>query len=153
KPYQAELIRRNGFDVPATLVTTSCDDARAFIARHGTVVYKSVSDVRSVVTTLADPCDPAIEDVANAPTQFQAFVSGTDWRVHVVADDVFASEIECGADDYRFAPLENKSVAIRAGRVPNEVASRCVALSRDLGLTIAGIDLRRTDSGAWCCFE
>src|SRR5262249_44645613 len=57
KPFQAELIRQAGFDVPATLVTTTPEDARAFIAEHRSVVYKSVSDLRSVVTRLVDPAD------------------------------------------------------------------------------------------------
>ena len=41
KPYQALLLRRAGLKVPATLVTSDPDAARAFQAEHGEVIYKS----------------------------------------------------------------------------------------------------------------
>lgn len=153
KPYQAELIRQSGFDVPATLVTTSPDDVRAFIATHGDVIYKSVSGVRSAVTRLAHASDPRLDDVVNAPTQFQEYLPGTDWRVHVVGDDVFPCEILCDADDYRLAPLENVPIALRDASLPADVADRCRALARSLNLVLTGIDLRRRDDGRWYCFE
>ncbi|MHB8524142.1 MAG: hypothetical protein ACYDH9_25760 [Limisphaerales bacterium] len=34
-----------------------------------------------------------------------------------------------------------------------ELAERCRALARSLRFAVAGIDLRRTDSGEWYCFE
>src|SRR6185369_16264507 len=50
KPYQAALIRAAAdFGVPPTLVTTDPEAARRFIAKHGDVIYKSVSAVRSIV--------------------------------------------------------------------------------------------------------
>jgi glutathione synthase/RimK-type ligase-like ATP-grasp enzyme len=153
KPFQAELIRRAGFDVPATLVTTSPDDVRSFVAAHETVIYKSVSGMRSAVARLAPADDARIDDVVNAPTQFQEYIPGTDWRVHVMNDDLFACEIRCDADDYRLAPLENLPIALRAARLPDEVADRCVALARALNLVVAGIDLRQRDDGRWYCFE
>lgn len=153
KPHQAELIRAHGFAVPETLVTTTPDDARQFIARHGSAIYKSVSDVRSAVTRVDDASTPPLDDVVNAPTQFQAYVRGTDWRVHVVGDAIFACEIRCEADDYRCAPLENVPLEIRVGRLPTPIAEQCHSLAHGLRLPLAGIDLRRTDAGEWYCFE
>lgn len=151
KPYQAELIRAHGLAVPQTLVTTTPDAARDFITRHGSAIYKSVSDVRSAVTRIDGAA--ALENVANAPTQFQSYVSGTDWRVHVIGDDVFACEIHCDADDYRRAPLDNVPLRIREARLPAAVAARCHALAQSLGLPVTGIDLRRTPEDLWFCFE
>jgi glutathione synthase/RimK-type ligase-like ATP-grasp enzyme len=139
RPYQAERMRAHGFAVPETLVTTSPDDARAFIERHGEVIYKSVGDVRSAGTRVAVGSEPRLGDIASAPTQFQACISGVDWRVHVVGDDVFACEI--------------RAFEIRAARLPAAVAARCHALAHALGLPLAGIDLRRTDEGEWYGYE
>jgi len=153
KPFQAELIARNGFEIPATLVTTTPDDAREFIAHHGQVIYKSVSYVRSMASRVASSDLEALDDVANCPTQFQAYVPGNDWRVHVVGDDLFACEIVCAADDYRCAELQGIALEIRTAVLPAAVAARCHALARALELPLAGIDLRRTDDDAWYCFE
>ena len=84
KPWQLELIRERGFEVPATLVTTSPQAVHAFIAEHRQVIYKSVSGQRSVVTRVDASRLGEIDHVTNCPTQFQAYIAGTDWRVHVV---------------------------------------------------------------------
>src|SRR5262249_22803923 len=47
KPYQLALIAGYGFAVPDTLVTTDERAARRFHECHGSVIYKSVSGVRS----------------------------------------------------------------------------------------------------------
>ena len=52
KPYQAQIIRKVGFRVPQTLITTSPVAAREFQQQHGSVIYKSISGIRSRVTRL-----------------------------------------------------------------------------------------------------
>lgn len=153
KPYQASLIARSGFSIPPTLVTTTPDVAREFIWQHGQVIFKSVSDARSTVTRITKAEYAALDDVAHCPTQFQAYISGTDWRVHVVGDAVFASEIHCAADDYRSAEVDGFALDIRPAELPPRVAAQCHALAHSLGLSVAGIDLRRTSDDEWYCFE
>jgi glutathione synthase/RimK-type ligase-like ATP-grasp enzyme len=153
KPYQAELIRRSGFAIPPTVVTTSPSSARAFIGCHEQVIYKSVSGNRSTVSRVGTAELHALDDVVNCPTQFQAYIPGTDWRVHVVGDDVYACEIDCAGDDYRVAELDGIPLAIRPAALPASIAARCHALAHSLNLPLAGIDLRRTADDAWYCFE
>jgi glutathione synthase/RimK-type ligase-like ATP-grasp enzyme len=153
KPLQAELICSHGFAVPATLVTTTPDDAREFLAQYPRVVYKAVSGHRSVVSRLAREDLQHIADVATCPTQFQEYIPGVDWRVHVVGDAVFACEIHCDADDYRLAHAAGERVELKSAMLPQPLASRCRAVTRELGLSLAGIDLRRTENDAWYCFE
>lgn len=151
KPYQLRQIARFGFSVPETLVTTDPRDAREFWERHGEVVYKSVSGVRSRVARLHHGDDARLEDVASCPTQFQVYIAGRDHRVHVVDTDVFASAVDCEADDYRYAgdlPLE-----IRSCQIPRDVEDRCRQLASALDLPVAGIDLRLAHDGTWYCFE
>ncbi len=151
KPFQLELIRRHGFAVPDTLVTTDPIAARDFWEHHGTVVYKSVSGVRSVIARMTPADLPRLADVAFCPTQFQEYVAGVDVRVHVVGEEVIACEIASDADDYRY-PGPHR-VAIRPCTLPVEIGDRCRAMAAAMGLALAGIDLRRSSERGWYCFE
>jgi RimK-like ATP-grasp domain len=153
KPYQASLIQGAGLDVPDTLVTTDPAAALAFRERHGTVIYKSTSGVRSIVSRLGPEHQDRLADIGNCPTQFQQYISGTDCRVHVVGDTVFAAEIISDVDDYRYAGRTGHLIDIRACTLEPELSERCCRLAAKLGLPVAGIDLRRTPEGRWYCFE
>jgi hypothetical protein len=151
KPYQLEQIRKLGFAVPETLVTTDPGAARDFWERHGEVIYKSVSAARSVVSRLRLERAERLANVSFCPTQFQRYVPGTDYRVHVVGGDVFACEVLSEADDYR-SPGRHE-VEVRACFLPQDVEDRCRLAASAMRLLVAGIDLRRTPEGEWYCFE
>lgn len=151
KPYQLRQIQRFGFSVPETLLTTDPSAALTFWERHGTVIYKSVSATRSIVSRLRPEHVVRLGDVASCPTQFQQYIAGSDYRVHVVDTEVFACEICCEADDYR-SPGQHP-IKIRACRLPQDVEDRCRALATVMQLPVAGIDLRQNLEGAWYCFE
>jgi hypothetical protein len=151
KPYQLDIIRRHGFSVPDTLVTTDAEAVRAFRERHGEIIYKSVSSVRSIVARLGPGQLERLGDVASCPTQFQQYVPGTDHRAHVVGAEIFPCEIVCAATDYRYPGDE--PVELRACRLPAEVEERCFRLAAAMSLPVAGIDLRRTPDGEWYCLE
>jgi glutathione synthase/RimK-type ligase-like ATP-grasp enzyme len=153
KPYQAALILDCGFAVPETLITTDPEAIREFRGRHQDVIYKSISSTRSVVSRLGPEQMSRLDDLHWCPTQFQEFVPGTDYRVHVVGDEVFTSEIRSTADDFRYAAAQGGATEMRDFELPDECAARCRALSAHLDLPFAGIDLRRTPDGAWYCFE
>jgi glutathione synthase/RimK-type ligase-like ATP-grasp enzyme len=153
KPYQLELIRAAGFAVPETLVTTDPEAAAEFCDRFGDVVYKSVSGVRSIVSRVNPAKRAQLDAVAVCPTQFQEYVSGIDYRVHVVGDDVYVCELVSDADDYRYGERQGAAVSRRQVGLPVECADRCRALAASLDLPVAGIDLRRTPAGEWFCFE
>jgi len=153
KPYQAALIRAAGLDIPETLVTTDAEAVMEFWARHQSLIYKSTSGVRSIVSKLTAEHSDRLKDIASCPTQFQEYIKGTDYRVHVVGDEVFASEIVTTADDYRYAGHDGTEVEIRACELDSALCDRCRRLADSLSLPVAGIDLRRTSSGRWYCFE
>ncbi len=153
KPYQSVLIRRAGFATPDTLVTTDPDEAREFWERHREVVYKSISGIRSIVARLQPSDGDRFERLVWCPTQFQQYIGGRDYRVHVVGSELFACEVVSDADDYRYASRRGGDVAVADVDLPDECAERCLRLSRELDLPLAGIDLRLAPDGSWYCFE
>jgi hypothetical protein len=160
KPYQAQLIRREGFLVPETLITNDPDLVRDFQHQYGRVIYKSISGVRSIVQTLGEADMARIENIRWCPVQFQAYVPGDDVRVHVVGEQVFATLVESEATDYRYAARQvgdgsgaGRPPELKAIDLPPELADRCVRLARALGMAFVGIDLRITPEDQVYCFE
>jgi len=153
KPFQLRLIAAAGFAVPETLVTTDPTAARAFLAQHRRIIYKSVSGIRSIVATLGAADADRLTKVATGPVQFQRWVEGRDVRVHVVGERWFATAVRSDADDYRYASQGGGDVALTACDIPSALGKRLVALAHGMGLLVSGIDLRVTESGEWFCFE
>lgn len=154
KPYQTQLIREQGFLIPETLITNDPDLVLDFRARHGRVVYKSISAVRSIVQTLEDRDLPRLHLIRWCPTQFQQFVPGINVRVHVVGDEVFPTAIETAATDYRYAGRQvGEAADLRPVELSDRLAGRVVALARALGLDFAGVDLKITPDDEVYCFE
>ena len=153
KPYQSMLIARAGFAVPETLVSTDIEAVRAFWDRHGEIIYKSTSAIRSIVSRLSKDHAERLEHIKWCPTQFQQYVEGHDVRVHVIGDEIFATEIHSDADDYRYGERDGLTTELRALALPDDCADRCRRLAHALRLPVAGIDLRRTPQGEWYCFE
>jgi hypothetical protein len=141
KPYQSTFAQALGFAVPNTLITTDPDAARQFSKSHGTVIYKSMSAIRSVVSRLTPDRAADLDAVIWCPTQFQEYIPGVDYRVHVVGERVFACTITSLADDYRYATSQGYTTQIQACDFPQEVAERCRILTKRLGLNVSGIDL------------
>jgi glutathione synthase/RimK-type ligase-like ATP-grasp enzyme len=153
KPYQSSIIHAQGFDVPESLITTDKDALETFWQKHQSIVYKSISGVRSIVTKLTPAHRERFAALANCPTQFQQWIPGTDYRVHVVGAEVFACSVESAATDYRYPGREEDAPKIQAQELPADIAERCGRLAASLGLLLAGIDLRRTPDERWFCFE
>lgn len=153
KPYQASQIRASGFGIPDTLITTDPASVLEFKEKHGEVIYKSISGVRSIVSRLSKEQLCHLDDIKWCPTQFQQYIPGIDYRVHVVGDEIFSCEIVTEADDYRYAARYGKAIEVRACEIPGDCEDRCKALAKAAGLIFAGIDLRLTPEGEWYCFE
>jgi glutathione synthase/RimK-type ligase-like ATP-grasp enzyme len=153
KPYQAQLILKYGFRVPETIITNDPELVLAFQREHGTLIYKSISGIRSIVKALDEEDLGRLEDIRWCPVQFQALVPGNDVRVHVVDREVFPTEIVSDKVDYRYASRNGGSAELRAIELAPDIAEQCVALTRGLGLAFAGIDLKITPDGEIFCFE
>lgn len=153
KPFQASIIRKVGFDIPDTILTTDPKAVLEFWESHEKIIYKSISGVRSIVKQFTDEHMSRLTNVTWCPTQFQEYVEGTDYRVHVVEDKTFACKISSAADDYRYASNQGLRVDICDYDIPRGIADMCIKLTETLGLAISGIDLRKTPDDKWYCFE
>lgn len=153
KPFQAQLITQQGFSVPNTLITNDPEAAGEFYSQHKQVIYKSISSVRSIVQMLGEEDLRRLEQIRWCPTQFQEFVQGTNVRVHVVGERVFATAIETEATDYRYAYRQGGDALLSAVKLEDDLAENCVRLTAALGLAFAGIDLKITPNEEIFCFE
>lgn len=153
KPFQLGLLAAAGLATPDTLVTTDMEAARTFLDRHGRIVYKSISGIRSVVSAIDRRDADRLDRIGHGPVQLQQWIDGVDVRVHVVGDRWFATSVTSDATDYRYATHDGDSVVMASFTLPEGLGPKLVTVTRDLGLVVSGVDLRRTPSGDWYCFE
>ena len=86
--------------------------------------------------------------LSTCPVYFQRYIVGCNVRVHVVAADIYATEITSDAVDYRRHVQRMAPVAL-----PGRIADACRAVTEALGLLLAGIDLIRAPDGEWYFLE
>ena len=154
KVYQALLAQKFGFRTPKSLVTTDPGAVEKFYRDcNRKIIFKSLSSVRSIVRLLEEKDFERLPLLQNGPTQFQEWIDGTDYRVHVVGTETFATKIVSKAKDYRYARREGKSIEATSVEIPGNVSEACIEMTKRLGLELSGVDLRRTADGDWICFE
>lgn len=154
KPYQALVVRRCGLLTPPSLVTSDPAEARRFHDEcDGETIYKSLSGVRSIVRRVQGEQLARLPLLQYGAAQFQRFIPGENVRVHTVGDELFATRVRTEAVDYRYARREGHDLAMEPTTLPPSVAAACHRLALDLGLELAGIDLKETPDGEWYCFE
>jgi glutathione synthase/RimK-type ligase-like ATP-grasp enzyme len=153
KPSQLSLIEAAGLTTPDTIVTSDAVAAKAFLARHDRIVYKSISGFRSIVNTIDTTEPERLDRIGHGPVQLQQWIDGLDVRVHVVGDRCFATSVTSTASDYRYASADESTVELARFDVPERLHEQLVSLTHAMGLVVSGIDLRRTSDGHWFCFE
>jgi glutathione synthase/RimK-type ligase-like ATP-grasp enzyme len=155
KPYQLELLSSAGFDVPKSLMTNMKEEAYRFYEEFdGQVVFKGVSNVLTLVQVLRPEKMARLDLLPHCPTLFQEYVAGDDYRVHVVGDRTFVTRLAAQDEDYRRSALmTDEEVIVEAASLPDEILSKCVALTRSLGLTVSGIDFKESPRGRLVALE
>jgi glutathione synthase/RimK-type ligase-like ATP-grasp enzyme len=153
KPFQAQFIRKAGFYIPDTLITTIPEEVLAFRRRHKRIIFKSMSGFRSIVREFNDDDIQRLELIKNCPVQFQQFIDGFHVRVHVIGERAIATSIHSDVTDYRYASEQGKKAKLKTYKLNSELTEKCVALSKILGLNFSGIDLKFASDGRIYCFE
>ena len=150
KPYQMKLITKF-FKVPDTCLSNNVSKVLEFKKEQGEIIYKSASSVRSIVKTVDN--EDTLERIRFCPTMFQQKLEGTNHRVHVVNDELFAVKIDSETVDYRYSRREGMETVLHVTELDEGIQSKCIALAKLLRLSFAGIDLFLSNNGDWYCFE
>ena len=153
KPYQAQIIRSHGFNIPETLISNEPKSVLEFKSRFEKIVYKSISSVRSIVQVLGQEDLERLKFISWCPVQFQEYIEGLNVRVHVIGDKVFATSIESDFTDYRYAAKFGADTKLKPYDLDHEVSEKCISLSKDLELDFTGIDLKIKPNKEIFCFE
>jgi hypothetical protein len=148
---QYSHIIQAGFNLPDTFTTNDVREAVELMGGNPAGwILKSNSGIRSKVRAVTAE-DIALwkEHQAVPPVQFQKMLKGYNVRVHVVGEEVFACSIRTAEVDYRYGQeKEFQVVGLSA-----EMETQCIHLTRQLGLSLSGIDLFYAEDGRWYCFE
>jgi glutathione synthase/RimK-type ligase-like ATP-grasp enzyme len=159
KPYQWEMARRMGLSLPRTLVTNDSALAHRFIQETGVghTVFKAFlasSDAWRETRLVRTEDLAALDAVRYAPVIFQEYVPGTDLRVTIVGDRVFAAEIDASKTDY---PIDMRMVVhearVRPVTLPTALTDCLLRYMRALGLVYGAVDLRRRADGDYAFLE
>jgi hypothetical protein len=151
KTFQLITAAQLGLAVPRSLLTNSPDMVRAFYEDTDSgVVFKvhTASDFQMLETRelQTDHLDK-LALLAHAPVIFQECIPGTDLRVTIVDDEVFAIAIRPNhpgaALDWRL----DTAPRYEAYDMPAEPKRQLITLMRKLGLRYGAIDLRLTPDG------
>lgn len=168
KLFQLEIAKKIGFNIPATLVTSSEEQAKKFIKHHKTVITKPI-ERRGLIKNGAFHFfytnkinkRTDISGLHLAPAIFQeAVLEAVDVRVTVVGDKVFAASITGGSMDQSNSTVRDwrvtnhdDSAKYEAIELPASVARLCVLHVKEMGLCFGAIDLMRDKKGVYWFLE
>lgn len=155
-----------GFEVPKSLVSNSREMVSAFLDEHPDgVVCKPLYDGRVPVdgedqlffTSGVDRETISLRELGPEPYLFQELIPKRyDIRATVIGEEVFAARIDSQrtadtrTDWRRGHPGELDHAAVE---LPDDVASRCVALCERFGLHFGAIDLALRPDAGYTFFE
>ena len=83
------------------------------------------------------------EHLTKIPVKIQECINGMDIRVYVIGEDCFALEIHSDKLDFRETPNTFR----KAIELPEAIRQQCLLICKTLGLHMAGIDIKRTETG------
>lgn len=173
KARQLQVAHQLGFNVPDTLMTSSAEAALNFMDQHGTVIVKTLAKTFPYASDLdRDPVaffakkltvrdKNVVAGLQVAPAIFQQAIDvAVDIRVNVVGEVLFAASIRGSAidragsavRDWRIAHCEGDMV-IEEYNLPSDVASKCVAFIKEMGLRFGAFDLVKDKEGTYWFLE
>ena len=152
KAFQLNQFSKLGIRIPKTIVTNSVEDIQEFYdAQNGSIIMKYPHGGEHTVKLSQEDINHAgfAEHLTKVPVKIQECIEGMDIRAYVVGEDVFALEIHSDKLDFRETPNSFRKPI----ELPETIRTQCLSMTRELGLVMSGIDMKRTDSGEHVFFE
>ena len=136
--------------VPDTLLSNDPAAIVAFARDRGDCIFKPTQGgAHTRPLTARHLTEEHLSNLVHAPVTVQQRIEGTDIRVFVAGERLYACELHTDAMDFR----EDDDVRIEPTVLPDEVAAACRRVAAALKLIWTGIDLRRTADGRYYFFE
>ncbi|MFH8790022.1 ATP-grasp ribosomal peptide maturase [Streptomyces roseoverticillatus] len=158
KPAGLAAAAASGFAVPPTLITNRPDDARAFIRKHGPVIFKPLSvplylvdgKAQTVPVTVVE-ADEIDDSLSGTMHLFQAQVDkSADVRITVIGNRTFAVRIDSGLLDWR---TDYSTHIYTPVTPPPDVEHAIFAYLRHFRLVFGAFDFALSPSGEWTFIE
>lgn len=154
KLWQLHHARKAGLTVPETIMTNDPEEVRNFYEKlGGQVIFKPFTSRPAPLggTQLLERRHlRSLGLLANAPVIFQERIDAVrDIRLTVVGDEYFAGESSSHLLDWRLDP----SVRWARHRLPASLEGKLQQFMSQIGLALASLDFRLTDSGEYVFLE
>ncbi|MEV4642806.1 ATP-grasp ribosomal peptide maturase [Actinoplanes sp. NPDC049548] len=153
KPLQLVIAARVGLSIPASLITSDPDEARAFAKAHEQVIYKPftsglLSDGQVLYASRVDP-DKIDDGVRLTAHLFQERIEKAyELRITAVDGQFFTARIDAhserGRCDWR---SDYKNLTYSVAELPNTVTVKLRGLLHAMHLRFAAIDMIVTPEG------
>jgi hypothetical protein len=158
KPYQLAVARQLGIGIPETLISNNTAAIRAFwMEQRGACIYKpltSPSWTFAETRVLTEEDLEHLDRLRHAPMIVQEKIcKGTDVRVNIFGDAVYACEVETTAPEADLDWRIEFAARWHEHCLPHELQCQLRALLRALGLRYGCIDMRRQPDGQYRFFE
>lgn len=156
KPLQLMTMQRLGIDHPKTLISNNADKVRSFIKANPHSIAKPVGGGALTLDT-SKFTEEDFKFMTNSPSIFQERVDGEDLRIIVVGDEVVSAvsiDLPEGTLDFRGDETYSSGQASYTEvELPKDVEEDCIRFTREMGLTVGGIDIKRTEDGRHAMLE
>lgn len=151
KPLQLHCVHQLGVRIPETLVGNDATAIQGFFKCHERVIFKPLyGGAHSQFLTAEHLLPERLRQVlALSPVTLQRYIPGTNVRVYVIGNDIFAAEIRSGSVDFR-DDVDHELIAIA---VPSEIEAQSRAIASALHLKWTAIDWRVEPSGEYVFLE
>lgn len=164
KLLQLKIAKQIGFEIPATLITTSKEHLISFYEEQGRrIIIKPISQTRldnnespSFIFTnrITQEQIDNIEKFDLTPCIYQREIEKEyEIRVTVVGSSVFAASVDSQKDEETMLDWRKKKLTFKAIKIPSQVENKCIEIVKSLNLSFGAIDLIKDRNGNYIFLE